>query len=1135
MMRKFSITSVILTLVVLVVLFTSQGKTNKLTVHIIPHSHCDPGWLQTYEDYYRNYVSRILSGVVNNLANDPTKTFIWAEISFFKLWWEEQDLTTKEKVKRIVASGQMEFVGGGWVQNDEACASLDVVVNQITDGNEYLLKYFNAKPRIAWQVDPFGHSSLTPTLFSQMGYEGLVINRIHHQLKSTYKANKDMEFVWRASPSTDDEIFTHVLHTHYAAPIGFDWEEGSPSVEGAVEYRASQLVDSLKQRAESYRTKHLLTAWGDDFKFQNSDFQFSNMDKLIRHINDNSARFGVEIKYSTLSRYFDSVREYVNENSEIKFPVYHGDFFPYADNEDSYWTGYYTSRPFLKGYHRETLSALRAAEQIFALSRSYASGITGIGHSIDWDNSYTHLQQSRWDSSLVAHHDGVTGTSKSFVVSDYLAKLERAHAVCEDITEASSAVLLAKEGQEFDFTVDDFSMDENRVLDMALLMEGQGYMLIVHNSLGWEANKIISVKVSSPNVQVTSYEDQAIPSQINYIWNSDSEGPKELSEITQYELYFKAEIPPMGLSTYFISNKPANVKGVATTCESQVYNGQGRPNNKKKKIGSEDISIENEFYKITLGNDGFVKTLMDKERSKSTSMDIKYYEFHTGRSGAYIFRSQGAANGVPSPIQVNVLKGPLVEEAQIFGAKYMMSVKLYKGLESDFGKLVDLTHSVTPHATNREMIVRYGSSLKNDELFYTDNGIEMIQRKVSGSRSETQYYPTQSIIALRDGQQEVAVLGKQVMGSTSDSSGSLELMIHRQLGQDDGRGLGEAVADTSVIHNRQWLIFDDIEKVDQSKRRIYYFLEHPVRKVISAGASAIESWKAKFNGKFSPLQKPLPENIHLLSARVRDPSTDEIALKFLNFYETSKEESISSRSAIVQMDQLFTEFSVKNLRYVSITLNKDHDELIKVHLPTDGRALSNLNGLPSYEPNMDVESANQNSLEKGVFISKVALEAAEKDEKAAPGSGLRLKDKAEHGPARRLLGLDGVFDDEFFALTVHPIQIRAAVMSLDYLKEVTIPTKTKPAVTKPTTQLSGTVGGSKPRPKPIKDKNLSHKDFLFFEHEGEHVSTNEARTMVFLSCTGIGLLYFAYTRLSSSRKRMRILPNGRIVSNEKVV
>jgi hypothetical protein len=33
------------------------------------------------------------------------------------------------------------------------------------------------------QIDPFGHSSMTPTLAAAVGFDALVINRIHHNLK----------------------------------------------------------------------------------------------------------------------------------------------------------------------------------------------------------------------------------------------------------------------------------------------------------------------------------------------------------------------------------------------------------------------------------------------------------------------------------------------------------------------------------------------------------------------------------------------------------------------------------------------------------------------------------------------------------------------------------------------------------------------------------------------------------------------------------------------------------------------------------------------------------------------------------------------------------------------------------------
>ncbi len=80
---------------------------------------------------------------------------------------------------------------------------------QMTEGHQYLLKNFGVQPRVGWQIDPFGHSglhhcvlplfdspfelmmgvdpivcaALTPTLFALMGFDAMVINRIHFQIK----------------------------------------------------------------------------------------------------------------------------------------------------------------------------------------------------------------------------------------------------------------------------------------------------------------------------------------------------------------------------------------------------------------------------------------------------------------------------------------------------------------------------------------------------------------------------------------------------------------------------------------------------------------------------------------------------------------------------------------------------------------------------------------------------------------------------------------------------------------------------------------------------------------------------------------------------------------------------------------
>jgi hypothetical protein len=84
-----------------------------LELHLLSHTHADVGWLQTPGSLARVNVTRILDGVVGNLANDTAKRrrFVWDEMYFLEWWWTKHATTAQQNLFRsFVADGRIEFV-----------------------------------------------------------------------------------------------------------------------------------------------------------------------------------------------------------------------------------------------------------------------------------------------------------------------------------------------------------------------------------------------------------------------------------------------------------------------------------------------------------------------------------------------------------------------------------------------------------------------------------------------------------------------------------------------------------------------------------------------------------------------------------------------------------------------------------------------------------------------------------------------------------------------------------------------------------------------------------------------------------------------------------------------------------------
>lgn len=153
-------------------------------------------------------VQYIIDSVVQALLQDPEKRFIYVESAFFSKWWREQDDKLKEQVKMLVNEGRLEFIGGAWSMNDEATTHYQSIIDQFTWGLRFLNDTFGecGRPRVGWQIDPFGHSREQASLFAKMGFDGLFIGRLDFQDKMNRLENKTPEMIWKASANLGETI-----------------------------------------------------------------------------------------------------------------------------------------------------------------------------------------------------------------------------------------------------------------------------------------------------------------------------------------------------------------------------------------------------------------------------------------------------------------------------------------------------------------------------------------------------------------------------------------------------------------------------------------------------------------------------------------------------------------------------------------------------------------------------------------------------------------------------------------------------------------------------------------------------------------------------------------------------------------
>jgi lysosomal alpha-mannosidase len=448
----------------------------------------------------------------------------------------------------------------------------------------------------------------------------------------------------------------------------------------------------------------------------------------------------------------------------LTWPTKTDDFFPYASDPHTYWTGYFTSRPTSKRFER-------VGNQFLQICKALSSKL-----KIRGDEDEENLGKLRRVMGVMQHHDAITGTEKQHVANDYHRELHLAIKACESNTRSALNQFVtgknSTDSAQFEFKFE--SCLNLNISSCEIPERSEKFVVTVYNPLAHSTSQYTRFPVGGSEYEVHDAENSLIKSQLVPIPTSLSNLHYRESFTTQELVFQASEVSAIGYKSYYVTR-------IKTSSETQPI-----------EIVKESVTIGSDDLKITFGANGL---LSDITLDGTTSELLQNFVVYKGAmdnvrsSGAYIFRPnpEVAEEVIANDVTISVVRGEHVDEVhQKFNEWISQVVRIYK--TEKFIEFEWLVGSIPiDDNVGKEIVSRFYTKIISEGEFFTDsNGREMMKRK--RNHRETweldvqepvagNYYPVNTKIAIEDENYRLAVLTDRVQGGSSMIDGSVELMV----------------------------------------------------------------------------------------------------------------------------------------------------------------------------------------------------------------------------------------------------------------------------------------------------------------------------------------------------------------------
>ena len=162
-----------------------------LAVAAIGHSHIDLAWLwplrETVQKGARTFATALLM-----LERYPDYIFGASQPQLYQ-WVKDAYPALFEKIRRRVAEGRWETLGGFWVESDTNLPSGESLVRQMLYGKQFFRREFGRDPELLWLPDSFGFNGALPQIARKSGVSYFCTTKLSWNLYNQYPHHT---FIW---------------------------------------------------------------------------------------------------------------------------------------------------------------------------------------------------------------------------------------------------------------------------------------------------------------------------------------------------------------------------------------------------------------------------------------------------------------------------------------------------------------------------------------------------------------------------------------------------------------------------------------------------------------------------------------------------------------------------------------------------------------------------------------------------------------------------------------------------------------------------------------------------------------------------------------------------------------------------